>query len=111
MLGEAQNGERGALADQHHVVRGPRPGILVVIVPLTLMLVHLSWPVFHNAWVSGEMSQNAGGLVRWPVLLLIPVGFSLLLAQAASELIKRIAFLRGLLPHAFTPEAKTGEPA
>lgn len=86
-------------------------GILVVIVPLTLMLVHLSWPVFHNAWVSGEMSQNAGGLVRWPVLLLIPVGFSLLLAQAASELIKRIAFLRGLLPHAFTPEAKTGEPA
>ncbi len=81
--------------------------ILVVITPLSLMLIHLSWPVFHNAWVSGEMSQNAGGLIRWPVLLFIPTGFALLLLQAGSELIKRIAFLKGVLEHPFTPDAKT----
>jgi TRAP-type mannitol/chloroaromatic compound transport system permease small subunit len=81
-------------------------GILIVITPLSLMLIHLSWPVFHNAWVSGEMSQNAGGLIRWPVLLFIPAGFTLLLLQAGSELIKRFAFLRGALEQPFTPEAK-----
>ncbi len=48
-----------------------------------------------NAWQSGEMSQNAGGLIRWPVLLLVPLGMVLLLAQAVSELVKRVAFLRG----------------
>jgi TRAP-type mannitol/chloroaromatic compound transport system permease small subunit len=51
-----------------------------------------------NAWVSGEISSNAGGLVRWPARLMIPVGFFLLILQGASELIKRIAFLRGLIP-------------
>ena len=75
------------------------------------MLIHLSWPVFHQAWVSGEMSQNAGGLIRWPVLLLIPVGFGLLMIQTASELIKRIAFLSGHLDHAITPEQKAHEQA
>ncbi len=82
-------------------------GILVVITPLSLMLIHLSWPLFHNAWVSGEMSQNAGGLVRWPVMLMIPVGFALLLLQAGSELIKRIAFLSGHLEQPFSPEARS----
>ncbi len=70
-------------------------GMVVFTIPLALILINLSWPVFERAWVSGEMSQNAGGLIRWPVLLLIPVGFSLLLAQCASELIKRVAFLTG----------------
>lgn len=79
-------------------------GILAVLTPLSLMLIHLSWPLFHNAWVSGEMSQNAGGLIRWPVLLMIPVGFSLLLLQAGSELIKRLAFLTGHLDQPFSPE-------
>lgn len=79
-------------------------GILAVVLPLTLMLVHLSWPLFVQAWHSGEMSQNAGGLVRWPVLLMMPLGFALLLLQAASELIKRVAFLTGHLAHPFTPE-------
>jgi len=82
-------------------------GIVVVVLPLSLMLIYLSWPVFERAWVSGEMSQNAGGLVRWPVLLLMPVGFSLLLLQASSELIKRVAFLRGDLEHPITPEVKS----
>ena len=83
-------------------------GIILFLAPLCWLLISLGWPLFVNAWQSGEMSQNAGGLVRWPVYLLIPVGMSLLLAQAASELIKRIAYLRGLIPdplaHAENPE-------
>lgn len=70
-------------------------GILVFLVPLSLMLIYEGWPVFARAWTSGEMSSNAGGLIRWPVYLLIPVGFAILLAQGASELIKRVAFLTG----------------
>ena len=76
-----------------------------------LILISLSWPVFERAWVSGEMSQNAGGLIRWPVQLLIPLGFSILLLQSVSELIKRIAFLRGDIPEPFSedPGAKAAE--
>ena len=73
-------------------------GIIVFLGPLCILLIKLSWPLFVNAWVSGEMSQNAGGLIRWPVMLMIPAGMALLLLQAASELIKRFAFLRGALP-------------
>ena len=73
-------------------------GILVFLTPLAWLLLQLSWPLFVNAWQSGEMSQNAGGLIRWPVLALVPLGMVLLLAQAASELVKRIAFLKGLIP-------------
>jgi len=71
-------------------------GIIVFLTPLCVIMVWLSWPLFYNAWVSGEMSQNAGGLIRWPAYLLMPLGFGLLLLQALSELIKRVAFLRGL---------------
>ncbi|WP_337878361.1 TRAP transporter small permease subunit [Caldimonas sp.] len=70
-------------------------GMVVFITPLSVILIKLSWPLFVNAWHSGEMSQNAGGLVRWPVYLLVPTGFAILLAQAVSELIKRVAFLTG----------------
>lgn len=70
-------------------------GILVFVFPLCYIMTTLSWPVFHNAWVSGEMSSNAGGLVRWPVYGLIPLGFVILAIQAVSELIKRVAFLTG----------------
>jgi TRAP-type mannitol/chloroaromatic compound transport system permease small subunit len=70
-------------------------GMLAFTVPLSIILINLSWPVFERAWVSGEMSQNAGGLIRWPVLLLIPVGFAILVLQCVSELIKRVAFLTG----------------
>jgi TRAP-type mannitol/chloroaromatic compound transport system permease small subunit len=73
-------------------------GILVFVVPLSLMLIYEGWPVFERAWTSGEMSSNAGGLIRWPVFLLVPLGFALLLVQALSELIKRVAFLRGAGP-------------
>jgi TRAP-type mannitol/chloroaromatic compound transport system permease small subunit len=90
-------------------------GIVVFLAPLCYLIITLSWPLFVNAWNSGERSPNAGGLIRWPVLLLVPVGMSLLLAQAASELIKRIAFLRGLirdpLAHAEPGEAHGAEAA
>ena len=72
-------------------------GILVFLLPLCFMLIDLSWPLVTNAWVSGEMSQNAGGLIRWPVYLLLPVGLALLFLQGVSELIKRVAYLRGVL--------------
>ena len=72
-------------------------GIIVFLAPFCWILIYLSWPLFVKAWQSGEMSQNAGGLIRWPVYLLLPVGMALLLLQSASELIKRIAFLRGLI--------------
>jgi TRAP-type mannitol/chloroaromatic compound transport system permease small subunit len=73
-------------------------GILVFLMPFCWMLIQMSWPLFVKAWQSGEMSQNAGGLIRWPVYLLLPVGIALLLMQSISELIKRIAFLRGWIP-------------
>jgi len=73
-------------------------GILVFLAPFCWMLIRMSWPLFVKAWQSGEMSQNAGGLIRWPVYLLIPSGMALLLLQSVSELIKRFAFLRGLIP-------------
>jgi TRAP-type mannitol/chloroaromatic compound transport system permease small subunit len=79
-------------------------GIVLFTIPLSLILVALSWPVFERAFVSGEMSQNAGGLIRWPAMLLIPAGFSLLIAQCLSELIKRVAFLRGLRSEPFSVE-------
>lgn len=71
-------------------------GILFVLIPFCVMMIDFSWPLFLRAWQSGEMSQNAGGLIRWPVLLFMPLGFLLLMLQALSELVKRVAFLRGL---------------
>jgi len=73
-------------------------GIVVFLLPLCYMLVTLSWPLFENAWKSGEMSQNAGGLIRWPMYGLIPLGFMLLALQGLSELIKRVAFISGAGP-------------
>lgn len=73
-------------------------GILVFLLPFCYLIFTLSWTLFANAWTTGEMSQNAGGLIRWPVYLLVPLGMALLGIQSVSELIKRIAFLRGLAP-------------
>jgi TRAP-type mannitol/chloroaromatic compound transport system permease small subunit len=72
-------------------------GILLVLFPLCILLITLSWSPFTSAYTSGEMSQNAGGLIRWPAYMLVPVGFALLMLQGISELIKRIAFLRGVI--------------
>ena len=73
-------------------------GIACFLLPLVVVVVGLSWPLLARAYLSGEMSSNAGGLIRWPVLALLPLGFGLLGAQGVSELIKRVAFLRGWLP-------------
>lgn len=70
-------------------------GMVIFIVPFCVIMIWLSWPLFMNAFTTGEMSQNAGGLIRWPVYLLMPVGFALLLIQSLSELVKRVAFLTG----------------
>ena len=72
-------------------------GIIFVLFPFCILMIDLSWPVFTNAYNNGEMSQNAGGLIRWPAYLLVPVGFAFLSLQGVSELIKRIAFLLGLI--------------
>ena len=84
-------------------------GIVVFTIPLSIIMIDLGWPLFLQALKSGEMSQNAGGLIRWPVMLLVPLGFFILLAQAVSELIKRIAFLRGALDEPFTPTGEKSE--
>ena len=73
-------------------------GTVFFLLPMAIIILWLSWPIFMNAWVSNEMSSNAGGLIRWPARLLVPVGFFLLTLQGVSELIKRIAILRGVIP-------------
>ena len=57
------------------------------------MLLYFTWPWFLDSWHIGETSSNAGGLIRWPVKLVLPLGFALLALQGISELIKRIAAL------------------
>jgi TRAP-type mannitol/chloroaromatic compound transport system permease small subunit len=79
-------------------------GIVVFFMPMVLLTLWLSWPVFMNAWQSGETSANPGGLVRWPVRLLMPIGFLLLALQGVAELIKRVAFLTGNGPNALVKE-------
>ena len=71
-------------------------GILFFLMPMAIVIMLLSWPVFMNAFESQEMSNSAGGLIVWPARLMIPVGFFLLILQAISELIKRAGFLMGL---------------
>lgn len=79
-------------------------GIVVVLIPFCVITIGLSWPFFLQAFHSGEMSQNAGGLIRWPAYAMIPAGFTLLLLQAISELIKRVAFLTGQGPDVLSSE-------
>lgn len=85
-------------------------GIVVFTIPLSIIMIDLGWPLFMRAYTSGEMSQNAGGLIRWPVMGLVPAGFAILLLQSVSELIKRIGFLTGHLDEPFPLEdGKTDE--
>lgn len=73
-------------------------GALFFLLPMAIIVVWLSWPVFAESFFRQEISADAGGLIRWPVKLLIPAGFLLLALQGVSDLIKRIAFLAGLIP-------------
>ena len=72
-------------------------GFVFFFVPVCIAILYYGVPFFLQGFRSGEMSSNAGGLVRWPVYLMIPIGFTLLLLQGMSELVKRIAFLKGLI--------------
>jgi TRAP-type mannitol/chloroaromatic compound transport system permease small subunit len=85
-------------------------GLVFFVFPLVFTVIQLSWPLVVRAYVTNEYSQNAGGLIRWPVFALLPLGFLLLGIQAVSELIKRVAFLKGLVPNPTAkPQEKTAE--
>ena len=76
-------------------------GGILFLMPATIIIGWMSWPIFLESFTSGEVSNNAGGLIRWPVKLMLPLGFGLLALQGLSEIIKRIAALTGhraLLP-------------
>jgi TRAP-type mannitol/chloroaromatic compound transport system permease small subunit len=68
-------------------------GLVFFLLPSMLILIYFSWPLFMKMYQSGEVSSNAGGLIRWPAMLMLPVGFALLFAQGVSEAIKRVAWL------------------
>jgi TRAP-type mannitol/chloroaromatic compound transport system permease small subunit len=72
-------------------------GGLLFLLPMAGLLMWLSWPMFYEAWITQEMSPDAGGLVRWPVKLLLPLGFALLALQGVAEVIKRLGILTGHL--------------
>jgi TRAP-type mannitol/chloroaromatic compound transport system permease small subunit len=90
-------------------------GFTFFLMPMCMIILWFGTPFFLQGFRSGEMSSNAGGLVRWPVYALMPLGFGLLMLQGLSELVKRIAFLRGLIPDptikkvAKTPEEELAE--
>ena len=86
-------------------------GIVLVLFPFCAIIISLGWPFFMQAFVSGETSQNAGGLIRWPAYILIPIGFALLLLQGISELIKRIAFLTDNGPDVLDSEESMSDDA
>ena len=68
-------------------------GIIFFLFPICIILTYFTWPWFVESWQIEEMSSNAGGLIRWPVKLVLPVGFTLMVLQGISELIKRIEAL------------------
>src|SRR5712671_4065599 len=70
-------------------------GTLFFLIPSCLLLSYLSWPFFMQSYSVGEISSNAGGLIRWPIKIVVPAGFVLLALQGVSEVIKRIAALKG----------------
>ncbi|MDP1740346.1 TRAP transporter small permease subunit [Polaromonas sp.] len=85
-------------------------GFAVFLTPVCLTILYYGIPFFLQGYRSGEMSGNAGGLIRWPVYAMIPLGFTLLMVQGWSELIKRVAFLKGLIEDPTTKKVeKTAE--
>jgi TRAP-type mannitol/chloroaromatic compound transport system permease small subunit len=104
MLGAAYtlNRNEHVRVDLLYAAYGPRTklwvdvfGFIFFMLPAVVLLAWMTWPFFVDSWLRGEGSPNAGGLLRWPVKILLPVGFALLALQGLSELIKRVALLRG----------------
>ena len=79
-------------------------GGLFFLLPICVILTYFTWPFFVESWKLNEVSSNAGGLVRWPVKLLLPVGFALMILQGISEIIKRIAALEHVIDIEFKYE-------
>jgi TRAP-type mannitol/chloroaromatic compound transport system permease small subunit len=79
-------------------------GGCLFLLPICVILTYLTWPWFMESWRINEVSQNAGGLIRWPVKLVIPVGFALMALQGVSEIIKRIAALEHVIEAGFKYE-------
>ena len=83
-------------------LKGHRPvyvdlfGLVFFLMPVTLLLTWLSWPLLVKMFVMHEMSNNAGGLVRWPAMLMLPLGFGMMCLQGFSEIVKRICYLKGM---------------
>jgi len=73
-------------------------GTVFFLLPMAVLMMWLSWPLFIDAFQRNEVSTNAGGLIIWPARLMVPLGFALLVLQGISELIKSVAFLRGMIP-------------
>lgn len=72
-------------------------GTIVFLIPISLLMIYLSWPFFKESYQTGEWSSNAGGLLRWPIKFVIPGGFGMLALQGFSEAIKRAAALMGVV--------------
>jgi TRAP-type mannitol/chloroaromatic compound transport system permease small subunit len=79
-------------------------GGLLFLIPICVTLIYFTWPWFVQSWNINEMSPNAGGLVRWPVKLLLPIGFGLMILQGISEIIKRVASLMHVIDEEFAYE-------
>jgi TRAP-type mannitol/chloroaromatic compound transport system permease small subunit len=79
-------------------------GGLLFLLPICVILIYFTWPWFIESYQLGEQSNNAGGLLRWPVKLILPVGFALMALQGISELIKRVAALQHLIEAEFKYE-------
>lgn len=71
-------------------------GLIFFLMPVMMLLAYLSWPLLTKMYISHEMSSNAGGLVRWPAMLMLPMGFGLMCLQGLSEIVKRICYLMGI---------------
>ena len=72
-------------------------GLVFFLMPMVVAMMIMSWPFFVESYLHGEMSSNAGGLLRWPVKFIVPIGFGLLALQGLGEIVKRAAYLRGLI--------------
>lgn len=70
-------------------------GLIFFLLPVMGLMAYLSWPLFVKMYQTGEMSSNAGGLIRWPAMLLLPVGFGWLFIQGLAEIVKRVCYLGG----------------
>lgn len=69
-------------------------GLIFFLLPVMALMLYYATPLFVRMYGSGEMSSNAGGLIRWPAMLMLPLGFTLMLLQGLAEIIKRVGWLR-----------------